>query len=281
MTQSLNPLKQFFRQPSIYLRLPSEGNFWEEGTLNTPVNKEFPVYPMTAIDEITYKTPDALYNGQAVVNVIQSCIPDIKDAWKMPSIDLNAALIAIRIASYGHDMELVSRCPNCGTEADYTLDLRTLLDKIKAADFNKHVTVGDLVINFQPMTYHNQNLSTQHQFEQQKQIQMLQVDNRLTDAQKIEGLNSALSEINKLTIDALQWSISSIRTSTSIVTEPEFIHEFITNCDRKIFNTIKEHIIDLRNQDELPPMDVKCGHCEHEYKQVVSLDQSSFFVDAS
>ena len=32
------------------------------------------------IDEITFKTPDALLNGQATVDVIQSCIPNIKDA---------------------------------------------------------------------------------------------------------------------------------------------------------------------------------------------------------
>jgi hypothetical protein len=74
--------------------------------------KELPVFPMTAIDEITYRTPDALFNGQAVVNVIQSCIPDIRDAWKTPGADLNAILVAIRIASYGHDMDMTVKCPS-------------------------------------------------------------------------------------------------------------------------------------------------------------------------
>ena len=40
---------------------------------------ELPVSPMTAMDEIKFKTPDALMNGQGVVDVIQSCIPDIKN----------------------------------------------------------------------------------------------------------------------------------------------------------------------------------------------------------
>lgn len=60
MTQSANPLKQFFRQPAIYLRLPSNGDFWPAGSLQMTPNSELPVYPMTAIDEITYRTPDAL-----------------------------------------------------------------------------------------------------------------------------------------------------------------------------------------------------------------------------
>ena len=112
MTQSANPLKQFFRQPVIYLRLPSNGEFWPEGSLIMPANRELPVYPMTAIDEITYRTPDALYNGQAVINVIQSCIPNIRNAWGMPAIDTNAILVAIRIASYGHELEHSTRSPS-------------------------------------------------------------------------------------------------------------------------------------------------------------------------
>ena len=90
MTQTANPLKQFFRQPALYLKLPSDGQFWEAGSLDLPPNKELPVLPMTAIDEITYRTPDALFNGSAVVNVIQSCIPGIKNAWKTPSVDLTS-----------------------------------------------------------------------------------------------------------------------------------------------------------------------------------------------
>jgi hypothetical protein len=126
MTQFANPLAQYFRQPAMYLQLPSEGNFWPQGTLTATQNKEIPVLPMTAIDEITYRTPDALFNGTAVVNVIQSCIPNIKNAWDAPSVDINAILVAIRIASYGHEMELTSQCPKCETVDDYGIDLRRL-----------------------------------------------------------------------------------------------------------------------------------------------------------
>ena len=55
-----NPLKQYFRQPAIYIRLPSQGKNYPEGSLNMPPTGELAVYPMTAIDEITYRTPDAL-----------------------------------------------------------------------------------------------------------------------------------------------------------------------------------------------------------------------------
>jgi hypothetical protein len=112
MTQNAsNPLKAFFRQPALYVRLPSNGEGWPPGSLDMPVNRELPVLPMTAMDEITYRTPDALFNGSAVVSVIQSCFPNVKNAWQMPTTDLNTMLAAIRIASYGHDLEIETVCP--------------------------------------------------------------------------------------------------------------------------------------------------------------------------
>jgi len=116
MTQTSNPLRQFFRQPAIYLKLPSAGRYWPAASLDLPANGELPIYPMTAIDEITYRTPDALFNGQAVISVIQSCVPAIKNAWHVPNIDLSPLLIAIRIASQGHEMGLNAVCPACSHE---------------------------------------------------------------------------------------------------------------------------------------------------------------------
>jgi hypothetical protein len=280
MTQSANPLKQFFRQPAIHLRLPSQGEYWPAGSLNYPVTKELPVYPMTAIDEITYRTPDTLYNGQAVINVIQSCIPDIRNAWQMPVTDLNAVLVAIRIASYGHSMEIMSTCPACNTDTEYTLDLRTVLDKLKSGDFTQEIKHGDLSIAFRPMTYEHQNISNQNQFEQQKRIQVVQTSD-LSDAEKITELNNSLQKITELTMEALKWSIASIRTPHALVTEPEYIHEFINNCDRSLFNTLKDHIIGLREGSEIEPINMECPECHHKYRQQLTMDQTSFFADAS
>jgi hypothetical protein len=280
MSQSTNPLKQFFRQPAIYMRLPSQGEYWPEGSINMPDNKELPVYPMTAIDEITYRTPDALFNGQAVVNVIKSCVPAINDAWSIPVQDLNAILVAIRIASYGHDLEIGTRCPACETEGEYSLDLRQVLDQLKSGDFETPMVHGDLTISFKPMSYRGQNDSGQAQFEQQKNIQMIQTSD-LPDEEKIERLNESLQKITQLTMSALKWSIASIKTPSALVTEPEFIEEFIKNCDRKLYSKIRDHIIGLRMASELKPLAITCSNCSHEYQQQFNLDQTAFFEVAS
>jgi len=280
MTQSANPLKQFFRQPSIYMRLPSKGNFWPKGAFDMPENQEVPVYPMTAIDEITYRTPDALFNGQAVVNVIQSCVPNIKNAWATPSIDINSILMAIRIASYGHAMEITSRCPACNEPNEFNIDLRILLDQINGGNYGQSISQGDLEITFQPMTYKGQTEVNQLQFEQQKKIQSIQ-ESTLPDDEKIKQLNQILTHITELTVDALKHSISSIRTPQALVTETAYIQEFLNNIDRKIFNFIRDHIIKLRADSEIKPLDLTCTECAHKYQQVVNMDQTSFFEAAS
>jgi hypothetical protein len=198
----------------------------------------------------------------------------------MPVVDLNAVLVAIRIASYGHNMEIMSTCPACNTDSDYTLDLRTVLDKLKSGDFHQDIKHGDLSIAFRPMTYEHQNTSNQNQFEQQKRIQVVQTSD-LSDAEKISELNSSLQKITELTMEALKWSIASIRTPHALVTESEHIHEFINNCDRSLFNTIKNHIIGLREGSEIQPLDMECPECHHKYRQQLTMDQTSFFADAS
>ena len=79
--KNTNPLQKYFRQPKIYIKLPSNGKWYPNGSLEVTDNMEFPVYAMTARDELMFKTPDALLNGQSTVDVIQSCVPSIKNAW--------------------------------------------------------------------------------------------------------------------------------------------------------------------------------------------------------
>ena len=83
-----NPLRKYFRQPKVYITLPSRGNYYPDGVLNMPETNELPVFAMTAKDELIIKTPDALLNGQATVDIIKSCIPAINNPWHMPSVDL-------------------------------------------------------------------------------------------------------------------------------------------------------------------------------------------------
>jgi hypothetical protein len=277
---SNNPLQQYFRQPAIYIKLPSNGDFYPPGALESSPNGEYPVLPMTAIDEMTYRTPDALFNGAAVVSVIQSCLPNIKNAWAVPSVDVDTILVAIRIASYGHNMEFGTTCPACSETSDRELDLRRVIDRIQAPDYSKPVITGDMEIYFKPMTYKNLNDNNQLQFEEQKILQMLP-DTEVENTEKIRLLGDALKKLTDVTIKALTQSIGAVKTPTVLVNEPEYIEEFLKNCDRVVFNRIRDFIIDLKGQAEMQAIDIVCDKCNHKYEQLLTLDMSSFFEVAS
>jgi hypothetical protein len=280
MTQSANPLQTFFRQPAIYIRLPSDGQYWPDGSLEIPPNRELPVLPMTAMDEITYRTPDALFNGAAMVTVIQSCVPNIKNAWHIPNCDLNAVLTAIRIASYSKAMSIFTACPECKAENEFDIDLQAVMSQLNLGDYNTTVKQGDLEIYFQPMNYQNQTDINLLQFEQQRVLGMI-AETDLTEEEKTRRISQAVKAITEITIKAIRNTIKSIRTPQAIVTEPEFIHEFLLNCDRNLYTQIREHAVKLRVADDFSPVDIQCPDCKHEYQQQFTLDTANFFDNAS
>ena len=274
-----NPLTQYFRQPAIYIQLPSRGKFYPPGTLNLPPNGEIPILPMTSVDEITYRTPDALFNGTATVNVIKSCVPSIRDPWAMPSADLDAVLVGIRIASYGHAMDLDVQCPACKTDDEISVDLRAVNDRLTIGDYDKPLIIGDLEIWFQPINYKSVNENSRMQLEQQQAMRVL--DSDVEDKVKMEQLNRSMMLITETTTKTIAQSIATIKTPQAMVHETEYIVDFLKNCDSKMFNQLRDHVIQIKQQSDIQPLALTCKHCNHSYTQPFTLDLSSFFDNAS
>ena len=280
MTQTDNPLRKYFRQPVIHLRLPSGGKFYPPGSIELPPNGEIPILPMTAVDEITSRTPDALFNGSAVVNVISSCVPNIKDCWTVPAVDFNALLAAVRIASYGHEMEIGSTCPACGQIHEYTIDVRQALDQLRMPDYDTPAQLGDLSVYFTPMTYRQLNEVSQVQFEDQKLMQVIN-SSGTTEEEKMVKLGEAFKRITYLTIRSIAQSIGAIKSANLMVTDYEQIEEFLINAPKDVFNKIRDHAVKLREATDLNPVDITCDNCQNQYKQEFTLDMSNFFETAS
>lgn len=270
-----NPLKQYFRRPSVFIKLPSGGVGYPEGSLDTPVNGEFPVYPMTAIDEISAKTPDALFNGNAVVDLIKSCIPNIKDPWETLSNDLDAILIAIKAAGGGDSLEITSKCPKCENEGTFAINLVGLLSTLKSGDYTKELSINDLKIKFKPNSFKIMNKTAIEQVEVQKLI--MNIEQMENNEAKLDLSKKALARITELTMDILSKAIEYIKTPTQTVTETNYILDFFKNCDKNTYNTIKDHNASLKSATELKPLDIKCVSCGHEYKQAFTLNPSDFF----
>lgn len=270
-----NPLKAHFRQPEIYINLPSGGKFWPEGSVRIPVNGELAVYSMTASDEIMMLNPDALMNGESTVKLIQNCIPAIQDAWQTPSTDLESLLIAIRIASNGDFIDIETACPNCQEISPYSLDLKQIVNKFDVDIWSKPLVVSGLSFQFRPLNYYRQN---------QYDLQLFQFRKKLNHAEKIsdaseqkEKINQIVSEFNNIELKYLIEIIQSVQTSSELVTNTEFISEFILNCDKKLYTQIKNHVEKLKIATKCSNIQLVCDDCHHQYQTEVSMDYASFF----
>ena len=279
--ENLNPLAKHFRQPAIYLKLPSQGAYWSAETLTLPANGEVPVYPMTTKDEIMLRTPDALMNGSGVVNVIQSCVPSIVDAWSMPSIDVDACLIAIRIASYGNDMNVTVTCPKCNHIEDHTIDLQNSLAQLSMPDYNGTVKDGELTIKFKPQNYFAVNRTNSISYEEQRILNVLNSEIMSVD-EKDQNLKDITNKLIDLNTDNLASSTEWIMTNDgNKVTDQQFIKEFYMNTSAGLIGKVRAHLAKLAADAGLKSYRNSCSECQTEFETAVTFDYANFFGNGS
>jgi len=280
MTNSTNPLAKHFRQPQLYIKLPSGGRWYSADSLESTATGELPVFAMTAKDELTLKTPDALLNGQSTVDVIQSCVPSIKNAWLMPSVDLDAVLIAIRLATYGHQMDFTSVCPHCGQKNEHAIDLGTLASQITCPDFNKTVLVDGLEIFIKPQTYKQFNKAGIENFDQQRLINVIS-DEQLDEEEKMLKFNALFKKLLELTVEQVTKSVAGIKTEDGTMVEDRAqLDEFFKNCNKTIWNAVKDHLTELGDHNPLRRIPIVCeqDNCGKSYETPLVFEMSNFFA---
>jgi len=254
----INPLLSVLRQPKIYIRLPSNGKYWPEGSLNVSVNGEYPVYSMTARDELLLKTPDALMNGQAVVDVIQSCMPNIVNAWESPQVDLDTILVAIRLATYGETLTMKISHPTIDGDTDYEVNVREVLERLQEQvewDDRLEVT-SELVVYIKPLNYRSQTEAQIGEFDTQRLISVIK-DTATSEEEKIRAFQTAFQKLTQKTISIIGNAIYKIESVAGVVEEPEFIKEFIEKCDSGVFEKIKDRLGVLNSANQLKPMTIE------------------------
>ena len=280
MTENTNPLNKYFRQPSIYVTLPS-GSSYPPTVLQQTQSGEIGIQPMTAKDEIRFKTPDALMNGQGVVDVIESCVPQIKDAWQIKSYDLDTLLIA----PYGETMDFTFTVPGANEQVPHSQNLPAILDQIKSTTIQSDITLEDgLKISVRPLTYKDMTTASQQTFQQQKMYSAVQ-DSELPDEDKSKRFNESFKALTDLNTSILLKNISAITMQDGTqVTDPVQIKEFMDNANAKLIKEIEKKIIALRSQGAVKPLKLKATEEQIKkgapatYEVPITFDTANFFV---
>jgi hypothetical protein len=285
MTENTNPLKRYYRQPQISIQLPSKGKYYPADVVQQTVTGEHQVLPMTAMDELAFRTPDSMMSGQATVDVIKSCIPTILDPWQLVNYDIDTVLIAIRIASYGETMDITSGVPVTGETVTHTVNLPQMLDQLRRDQITDQCTLqGGLTVQVNPLTYKQITDSQLKTFEQQR-IYAQVSQSEMTAEEKTKRFTDSFHVLSKLNMDLLVSNIAKITLPAGeSVTDRAQIKEFIQNADAKLIKELENKLADIRQQGSIKPIKIKATEEQIKagvpatYEVPITFDNANFFV---
>lgn len=283
-----NPLSKYFRQPALYSTLPSSGKFYTADSLHfdNAETKEVAVYPMTAKDEMIMNTPDALLNGDATVGVIQSCVPGIKNAWEMPVMDLDTIMIAIRVATYGHDMAINVTVPEVNEALTYNVDLRNATDSMEKSTFDDYVPAGPVSFKIKPLNYRQLTNLQLTQYEQSRLVSQV-ADADLTPAEKQAQFTQIFNNMTNLTLQNMKDTIVSVKADGEEITDRTYINEFVDNMDGDTAQKITTCLDAQKEIGKIKPVKIAVPKemvdrgAPETLNTPISMDNSNFFVSRS
>lgn len=196
MTQNTSPLADFYRNPKLYVSLPSGTDYYSADVVDMPEVGELPVYPMTAKDDLLTKNPDALLNGDAVIKLVKSCVPNVKKPAELLAPDMETILIAIRQASSKEKyMEIVRTCPECQAENNYSLDLSLVIQSAEEVIARQDVNLSNgLIANISPTNYIHTVQSAKTIIEQNRNFRNVDVND---SDEQLRSLGEAMERLSE------------------------------------------------------------------------------------
>ncbi len=278
--QQTNPLAQFYRQEAFRIKLPSRGAYYIDSILALDENEELGIMPMTAQDEIILKSPDNLLTGKALVEVIKSCAPEVKQPKKLLACDVDAIMISIRRASYGDEADIAGDCPKCETKNTYGIDLETIVNHSeKLEDSYEVILPQGLTVFLQPGSFDSLVRQYKVAFENEKARRA--ATGQANEDYALQLFSKAFKELSKLNFEMITDSIIKI-----VFTDPEgeeqtinnkkHIRDFIANVDKNTVDIIDEKIAEINKVGIEREYDAICEECGHKWKIGIEFNPVNF-----
>jgi hypothetical protein len=274
-----NPLKSYFRKPGIWIKLPSQGQFYDTVPSDFNDMGEIAVYPMTAKDELLMKNADALLNGTAITQLLNSCVPSITSVDTMPAIDLDAVLLAIRRCTYGEDLDIETQCPECSTKNESVLNLNHFIASIATIDKFDPITLDDGIKVFIKPVNVKQLLNLNWvQYEQVRNIQQAEQGN-MDEKEKVNILQKSYNTLTTQNLLIIGACIDTVLLPDGItVTDTVNIKEWVEQISQPEFKKIENGIMSLAQKGMKKNFNVKCQNCTTDYESSIDLNPTTFFV---
>ncbi len=276
-----NPLMQYTRKPEIYISLPSNGHFTNPRDIELSINNELGISAMTTSDELLLKTPDALLNGEAIEKIIHSCAPGIKNVRTLPSPDIDAILVGVRMASYGDSMDFTATCPKCETVKDFAISLTDALARIEHLEGEYVVELSNkMKVSLKPYTYED-NIKQGLMAYNEAQILKVVLTEDLEDPETNKQYQESFKKMAELLVELTAASIITIwdPDGNFLDVNSEQILEWLKNIPRGDADLLQQKVNEMNEIGVYRKVQVTCDNeeCEHEWETEIHFDASHFF----
>jgi len=276
-------LSKYYRVPKLYVKIPSQGAFNTD--MEQSMSGELAVMAMTGRDEVLTKNPDALLNGEAVVSIIKSCVPGIKDPSLLPITDTDTLLIAIRIASSGDEHEISAKCPKCKTDNRVTVNMRNILSSAKLLESTYSVRLDTgITVFIRPYTYAMQTEAALAAFDETKTLQNLAKEGADVSASAMSVYNKSFNKMADMSVQLLARSIIKIVTPDGDQeNDPNEILTFLQNIDSKAAKQIDEKLSEINALNVEKKVELECQNesCKNNWVTELDINPTDFFVGGS
>ena len=275
-----NPLISAYRKPSLYINLPSGGKYYNPQP-KLSVDGELAVYAMTARDELITKTPDALFNGEATISLLESCCPDIPNPRQIPVNDLMVIMLGIRQASYGREIEVDLTCPECEHVNRVGIDSQNIIDKAMLKNpINNRIQLNEgFIVALKPYNLEDRNTLQIQQIKQVKMIEGLQ-DPNMDDQSRQDLFGRTFIEMAELTVDLITNCVDSVQapgSDSEAISDKDMIREWLKSITSADYEIIKNKVEDLSADGIENKFNISCQNCDNKWETEVELDITNFF----
>lgn len=277
-----NPLQQYFRVEKMFITLPSGADFYSPDVVKYTSSGEVGIRSMTARDELMFKNPDMLFNGETIRNIIVSCVPSVLDVDQLLTIDIDAIMVAIRQVSFGNEYVRDYVCPKCGKEHAYAADLNHLLGNMSYFNGPTTVDTSDgISIKVAPLAFKDTASLLKSNFSRQQALRIIEQSN-VSDAEKLVKFKEQFDELVNLKIDSVAASVRSIThlPSGTEITERSQIIDFLNNTDLNVVESITHSLAQLAKIGVNRSIPIECVNeeCKHTWEEDIDFNPMSFFI---
>ena len=261
MSENTNPLLARLQIPGETFRLPSQGLFYTNGELRDDVKDgELHVFPMTAYDEIIFKTPDMLLSGKAIDEVFARCIPQVIKPRQLLSKDVDFLITCLRIITFGPEITL-TYTHDCESAKghEYKASLQTILRAAKAIDPTTLTSVYEVKMdNGQEVRLRPTVFNT-----------ILELNQNLDKSEEANTLIAIQQNIMKVLIDMIE--------SVDGITDRQQIAEWVVALPAGWIRFLSDSIDKVSDWGVEFKVEVECKDCGAKMMMPFSANPVSFF----